>query len=81
MNFQDLHLRLLDHLRSCIHGGEMTERGLARLTGVSQPHIHNVLKGKRCLSPKMADEILLRLHVDLRDLLRPEDSRGPPGGR
>ena len=80
MNFQDLHGRLTAYLRVCIQRGEVTERGLARLTGVSQPHIHNVLKGKRLLSPQKADEILRRLHVELEDLLQREQSNGPRKG-
>ncbi len=77
MNFEDLHLRLTEYLRELVRSGELTERGLARITGVSQPHIHNVLKGKRLLSPQMADEILHRLRLDLTDLLRTEDLNGP----
>jgi len=73
MNFEDLHFRLTEHLRELVRSGEVTERGLARITCVSQPHIHNVLKGKRLLSLQMADEILYRLHLDVTDLLRPED--------
>jgi len=76
MNFQDLHTRLIEHLRQCIQSGELTERGLARITGVSQPHIHNVLKGKRFLSAQMADEVLRKLHVDVRDLFRPDEISG-----
>ena len=41
---------------------------LARITGISQPHIHNVLKGKRLLSPEKADEVLRQLQIDLLDL-------------
>lgn len=59
------------HLRELVRSGEVTERGLARLTQVSQPHIHHVLKGKRALSPKTADQILLQLRLDLLDLLEP----------
>ena len=77
MNFEDLHLRLTEYLRELVRSGELTERGLARITGVSQPHIHNVLKGKRLLSSQMADEILHRLRLDLTDLLRTEDLIGP----
>jgi len=73
VNFEELHFRLTEYLRELVRSGELTERGLARITCVSQPHIHNVLKGKRLLSPHMADEILHRLQLDLMDLLRPED--------
>jgi hypothetical protein len=74
MNFQELHARLIDRLRHRIQSGEVTERGLARITGISQPHIHNVLKGKRVFSQQAADEVLRKLHVDLRDLLLPEEN-------
>lgn len=49
--------------------GRITERGLARLAGVSQPHMHNVLKGIRHLSPASADRILAALGFALADVL------------
>lgn len=73
MNFQELHLRLVAHLRDRVHSGELSERGLARLTGVSQPHIHNVLKGKRSFSTEISDIILFFLKLDLLDLIDPEE--------
>jgi hypothetical protein len=73
MDFKDLRERLVAHLRERVRSGELTERGLARICRVSQPHIHNVLKGKRTLSPQMSDEILQQLHMDLLDLVQPED--------
>jgi hypothetical protein len=60
-------------LRARVRSGELTERGLARITRVSQPHIHNVLKEKRFLSMETSDKILRRLRMDLLDLIRPED--------
>ena len=73
MDFQELQSRFVTFLRDRIRSGDLTERGLARLTRVSQPHIHHVLKGKRSFSIDMADRILGRLHLDLLDLLRLED--------
>ena len=73
MNFRELHERLLGEIRERIRSGGLTERGVARITGVSQPHVHNVLKGKRLLSAERADEILRELKIDLLDLIRPED--------
>ena len=73
MTFYNLHERLIEALRQRVHSGAMTERGLARVTGVSQPHIHNVLKGKRLLSLETADQILRRLQMDVLDLLDLED--------
>ena len=75
LNFERLLLRLIRYLRERVRGGEITERSLARMAGVSQPHLHNVLKGKRLLSIAMADQIMRRLHVDLRDLL--DDDENP----
>jgi transcriptional regulator with XRE-family HTH domain len=76
MNFWELERRLLADIRERVRRGDLTERGLARLAGVSQPHIHNVLKGKRDLSIETADAILSALGIDLADLLdrNPSDS-------
>jgi transcriptional regulator with XRE-family HTH domain len=69
MDFQRLQSRLIANLRERVRSGEITERSLARVTGVSQPHLHNVLKGKRLLSAGKADQILRHLHLDLADLM------------
>src|SRR2546423_7282926 len=65
MYFQALQQRFLALLRGRVRSGELTERGLARLTGISQPHIHNVLKGIRTLSPELTDQVLRRLKLDV----------------
>jgi hypothetical protein len=36
--------------------------------------VHNVLKGKRSFSLAMADTILNVLHLDLLDLIQPEEA-------
>jgi transcriptional regulator with XRE-family HTH domain len=69
LTFQDAQLKLLAQVRDRIRNGELTERGFARLIGVSQPHIHNVLKGVRKLSPKIFDSILKYFHMSLLDLV------------
>ena len=71
MNFCEQQRRLIAHLRALVRSGDATERGLARLTGVSQPHMHHVLKGKRVLSLEMADQVLAQLHLDLLDFIEP----------
>ena len=63
MTFQDAQLKLLAQVRDRIRNGELTERGFARLIGVSQPHVHNVLKGARKLSPQIFDLILKYLVI------------------
>ena len=76
MYFELLRARLVDNLRERVRSGELTERRLARLTGVSQPHLHNVLKGVRELSAGMADQVVMQLHLSPRDLLA-ESELGP----
>ena len=71
MYFLELQDRLTALLRTRTRNGETSERRLARLTGVSQPHIHNVLKGARILSPRAADQVLRRLGMTILDLLPP----------
>ncbi len=73
MHFETFLKRLIAYIRERVRSGELTERGLARLTGVSQPHIHHVLKGVRLLSPATADQILRLLRIDLFDLCSGEE--------
>jgi len=73
MSFHLLQLRVIAHVQERVRRGDVTERGLARLTGISQPHLHNILKGVRVLSPHMGDLILRQLHINLLDLLELEE--------
>ena len=75
MHFSMLQSRLIAHLRARVRSGELTERSAARLTGVSQPHLHNVLKGTRLLSTDMADQVLQSLQLCVFDLLEPDEFR------
>jgi transcriptional regulator with XRE-family HTH domain len=75
MTFHDLQQRLLQELRQRVRSGVVTERGLARQTGVSQPHLHNVLKGTRILSAAKADSILRHLQMDILNLIEPGELR------
>lgn len=80
-SFRELSARLILHLNERVRRGEMSERSLARLTRYSQPHIHNVLKGSRSLTPELADRILDLLGVPLVALLTQQEIGGasPPG--
>ena len=69
MMFTEIRSSLVAVLRARVRNGEVTERGLAKLVGVSQPHIHNVLKGARALSPELSDQILQHLRLSLLDLI------------
>jgi transcriptional regulator with XRE-family HTH domain len=73
MYFELFQNRLLQKLRMRMRNGELTERSLARLIGVSQPHVHNVLKGARILSPEIADLILRKLGMSLLDLIEADE--------
>ena len=73
MTYQDAQAKLLAYVRDRIHNGEFTERGLARLIGISQPHVHNVLKGARNLSGEIFDSILEHFQMSLLDLAALED--------
>jgi hypothetical protein len=82
MYFELLQLRLIANVRRRVQHGELTERGLARATGISQPHLHNMLKGVRVLSPPMADLLLRHLHMTVLDLLDTDEfTARHPGGR
>ncbi len=61
--------RLLENINWRINNGEYTERGLARLLGISQPQMHNVRKGIRRLSVELADRMMAKLNILLLDLL------------
>jgi hypothetical protein len=71
--FELLQNRLLQALRLRLRNGELTERSLARLTGISQPHVHNVLKGARILSPEIADIVLKSLGLSIFDLIETDE--------
>ena len=73
IGFHAVRQRLTDYLRDQVRSGEATERGLARTTGISQPHVHHILNGKRRLSLEGADIVLETLHLDLLDLFTPEE--------
>ena len=69
MYFHELHGRLIDIARERVHAGELTERGLARMCGISQPHMHNALKKIRALSTAAADRLMRTLDIRITDLL------------
>ena len=77
MRFDDFKTMLVASLKARVRNGEFTERGLAKAVGVSQPHIHNILKGVRVLSPEIGDQILQKLNLSLFHLLDPEHAARP----
>ena len=71
MTIAEIQQRFVARLRTRIRNGELTERSLARMVGVSQPHMHNVLHGKRTFSVEAADHIMRKLRLDVCDLIEP----------
>jgi hypothetical protein len=69
MYFDDLQTALIRNLQRRLFNGEFTERQLAKLARVSQPHIHNVLKGTKHLSNLLSDQILRVLGITVLDLI------------
>ena len=61
--------QIVELARYQVRTGRTTERRLASLAGVSQPHLHNVLKGIRQLSPESGDKILRSLNLSVPDIL------------
>lgn len=76
LGFQELADRLVRYLNELVRRGEMSERGLAKLSGYSQPHIHNVLHGARALKISAADRLLETLGIPLTALLTPDELGG-----
>ena len=79
MDFTTLKNRLLHRLRIQLRNGQITERRLALRTGLSQSHIHNVLKGERDLTVEVADRILRELHMSVLDLFERDEIVGHMG--
>ena len=69
LTFDDLAQRLVRDLGKLIHSGAVTERRLASMVGLSQPHLHNVVNGQRKLTATVADQIMDRLDWSLLDLV------------
>lgn len=52
---------------------------MARATGVSQPHLHNILKGIRSLPPELADQLIALAGFNLPHLMETNGSLVEPG--
>lgn len=73
MSLQALLQRLTQQLSYSVRSGETTERALAFRLGISQPHLHNVLKGCRPLTVEVADRVLAKLRLHALDLFEYKD--------
>lgn len=75
VTFGALQERLIRFVNGRIQNGDFTERGLARILGISQPQIHNILKGARKLRPEVADRLIAKFEMSALDLLECDDLR------
>jgi hypothetical protein len=69
VQFEELYRLLIDTARQRVCSGEFTERRLARLCNLSQPHMHNVLNNLRSLSPESADRLMNVLDLNVQALI------------
>jgi plasmid maintenance system antidote protein VapI len=73
ISFQALLERVIFAVNLRIKNGEYTERGLARILGISQPQMHNVLKGARTLHTDLADRLLWKLGISVLHLFNADE--------
>jgi len=73
VSFERLFRRLIEAVNLRIKNGEYTERGLARILGISQPQMHNVLKGARKLHVDLADRLLSKLGLSVVQLFEADE--------
>lgn len=71
--FRALQVRLIAFVNARIQNGEFSERSLARQLGLSQPQLHNVLKGARKLQVALADSLLAHFGISVKDLITEEE--------
>ena len=73
VDFDTVRARLIAFVRARINSGDLTERGLSRMLGLSQSHVHNVLKGARRLQPELADRLMNKFGLTILDLLQKDE--------
>jgi transcriptional regulator with XRE-family HTH domain len=61
--------RLLEDVRDRVSSGEISAARLAAIAGVSQPHLCNIMLGRRELTVAVAERLQRALAVDSRELL------------
>lgn len=69
MNFNEMYNQFLLDLGRSIASGHMSLKVLAGKTGITQPHLSNVLKHKRMLSIAAIDKVLAAMEWTIADLI------------
>ena len=75
LTVEELQRRIVAYARQAVARGVVSENRLAILVGISQPHLHHILKGKRACSAATADAIVRALGVHGFDLYTLEELR------
>jgi plasmid maintenance system antidote protein VapI len=73
IQFDELMDRLRAYIRLRINSGEFTERSLARVLRISQPHLHNMLKGVRRINVELGDRLMVKFRISVLDLITEEE--------
>jgi transcriptional regulator with XRE-family HTH domain len=68
IQFHTLQENLIGALRERVRSGILTENALAEAASISQPHINNILRGRRSLTPRIGDKLLDVLGLSALDL-------------
>ena len=79
MYLEELYQCLVDEARMRVKTGAVTERALARQCGLSQPHMHNVLKNIRVLSTGSASRLMHALDLNIPQLVWHRQMEGSSG--
>jgi len=77
VTFEELRRLALQAIRLRVANGYFSERQLARLARLSQPQVHNVLKGKRAASFRTIDRLCAAAAVDIAEIARSGRSSEP----
>lgn len=75
ISVEELQGRVLAYARQAVLRGAISENRLAQLIGLSQPHLHHILKGKRTARPEHCDAIARALAITALDLYTLEELR------
>ena len=70
---ENILLLLTQEIAGLMNSGVWTERALAAKLEISQPHLHNVLHGRRKLTLAMGDQVLDQMGWTIADLFNTRD--------
>ena len=69
MDIEDLIASVIEMANKEVRSGRISERQLARCSGISQPHLHNALHGARAFSPRAVGLLMQAMGVTVPDVI------------